>query len=48
MAETIKGQMRRERKPLEQFLYRKKMVNRLFKQLGSNFPETNERETVKG
>ena len=41
MAETVRGQMRRERKPLEQFLYRTKMVNRLFKRLGSNFPETN-------
>ena len=37
MTETVRGQMRIERKPLEQFLYRTKMVNRLFKWLGSNF-----------
>ena len=41
MVETVRGQLRRERKPLEQFLYRTKTVNRLFKRLGSNFPETN-------
>ena len=48
MAETVKRQMRRERKPLEQFLYHTKMVNHLFKWSGSNFPETNGWETVKG